>query len=545
MTIRTKFVLSQAVLAVSILLIVSVVMLALEYSNRSRSHLERSYEQLHAITTLALATNTYSEQAAELFILGERGIPGLERARERLQLTLNNITRLVQEERGAAHDAHERLRENIQLERYGRIRTVISDLEASVERLVALLGDGRTEEAVDTYRDEIENRIDREVDRLVAAALADERQEVEAELSYSARLARVSTQLVVGVGVLAGAAGISVAFLLYRTVARPIARLVEGADAVGRGDFSHRIVSVGEDELAQLAARFNVMTSQLEEHRARLLRAQATLEDQVRGRTAELRERSLELETANIRLEEADRSRVRFLADISHELRTPLTVLRGEAEVALRARDLPVEDQRSAFVRIVHKAEQIGKLVDDLLFLARSETGTILFHNEPTPLDEVLAEALRDASVLSVPHEIRIALTLPSSPIIANCDQQRLKQALLIVLDNAIKYSPPGTVVRVELSLQDGHAAMRISNAASDLSDEELAHAFDRSFRGPRARSGTTRGSGLGLPIARWIMERQGGTIELTNAPELGATVTMRLPAMLCQEGVGVEDVTE
>ena len=150
--------------------------------------------------------------------------------------------------------------------------------------------------------------------------------------------------------------------MLSRALTRPIRELIAGTRAIGEGDLSYRIDYDRRDEFADLAQQFNATVGRLDAQRRKLLEVQAGLEDEVARRTSEL-------EDANGRLQRLDHMRMLFLADIGHELRTPLTVLRGEAEVALRG-ERPIEEHRETLRRIVQLAQQMGRLVEDLLFLA-------------------------------------------------------------------------------------------------------------------------------------------------------------------------------
>jgi signal transduction histidine kinase len=257
-----------------------------------------------------------------------------------------------------------------------------------------------------------------------------------------------------------------------------------------------------------------------------LLAARSGLEEQVRQRTGDLSE-------AHERLQTLYRSRVQLLADVSHELRTPLTVLRGEAEVALRGETLPADVSRDALRRILDKASEMSRLVDDILFLARTETDTIRFERGRADLLEIAAEAIREAAVLGRHCDIEIAATLPQTPLSVEGDRHRLKQVLIIVLDNAIKYSDEGMPVLFDLSLDDRqqHAVMTISNKSSTISPEDLPFLFDRFYRGRHQKYSLARGSGLGLPIARFIVEKHGGSIRLEGDAQQRISVSIRLPA--------------
>jgi two-component system, OmpR family, sensor kinase len=220
---------------------------------------------------------------------------------------------------------------------------------------------------------------------------------------------------------------------------------------------------------------------------------------------------------------------VRFLGDVSHELRTPLTVLRAEAEVALRGESKPEAIYRAALANIVAQAADMSELVEDLLFLARSETDEIRFDFRHVAIAGVIEQAVKDASVLAGDREIRVSVDAAEPGPIVRADPRRLKQALLVVLDNAARYADPDTGIEVEVRNGDGRAEIRVRDYGAGIPADELAHVFDRFYRGSNT-SGLAGGSGLGLSIARWIVERHDGSLALSSQPGAGTEVRLSLP---------------
>jgi len=244
----------------------------------------------------------------------------------------------------------------------------------------------------------------------------------------------------------------------------------------------------------------------------------------------ERKQAQAELERVNARLKELDQLRSQFFADISHELRTPLTVIRGEAEVTLRGKDKPVGDYKITLERIVQLTDEVNKLVSDLLFLARSETGTIQITKTELALEKVLQEVLSEGAILA--QKKQILITLDDSPGSSRIqgDSQRVKQLLLILLDNAIKYSEPHTHIRMGLKMDSHYATIAIADEGKGIAEQDLPHIFDRFYRGNHAKGPTQPGAGLGLAIAKWITEAHGGQISISSQQEKGTTVTIRFP---------------
>jgi two-component system, OmpR family, sensor kinase len=222
---------------------------------------------------------------------------------------------------------------------------------------------------------------------------------------------------------------------------------------------------------------------------------------------------------------------VRLLTDVSHELRTPLTALRGEAEVALRGMSKPEGVYREALELIVRLAADMASLVEDLLFLAQSEADDLRFDLHSVRLADLVREAVGDASLIARRKQVRLSLDALPPDLSVRADARRLKQVLLILLDNAIKYSPPKSVVDIGLVRTNGTAEVVVTNEGEALLPADLPQAFERFFRGENASAQAIHGNGLGLPIARWIVEKHGGELTLDSEPSRGTTVKMRLPA--------------
>jgi PAS domain S-box-containing protein len=235
------------------------------------------------------------------------------------------------------------------------------------------------------------------------------------------------------------------------------------------------------------------------------------------------------LEKVNARLKELDQSRSQFYADISHELRTPLTVIRGEAEVTLRGKDKPILEYKTALEHIVQLTEEVNKLVNDLLFLARSETGTIQITKTQLALEKLSKDVLQEALILARKKHIMITLRDPPSSIPIYGDPQRLKQLFLILLDNAIKYSDPKTRVNISLEADSELAKVVITDNGRGIPEEDLQHVFKRFYRVRQSDRGSTSGAGLGLAIAKWIVESHQGKISMISTPGSGTTVTILL----------------
>jgi signal transduction histidine kinase len=217
----------------------------------------------------------------------------------------------------------------------------------------------------------------------------------------------------------------------------------------------------------------------------------------------------------------------RFMADAAHELRTPITILRTRAEVALGQAREPGRDA-ATLAAIAREAARLGGIVGDLLTLARAETGERPVAREPLFLDDAAAGAVDAARPLAVSKGVKLEVGAFDEAKITG-DPTLVRQLLLIVLDNAIKFTPANGHVGLNVSTADGRADVVITDTGIGIPAEQLPHVFERFYRGDPARH-EADGAGLGLAIARWIAEVHGARITLTSQPGGGTRVTLAFP---------------
>ena len=218
----------------------------------------------------------------------------------------------------------------------------------------------------------------------------------------------------------------------------------------------------------------------------------------------------------------------RFLADAAHELRTPVAVLRARAEVSLQRERAP-DEYRAALDEVGREAEVMGRIVDDLLILARVESGVRTVMREPVYLDDLVSGAAASAGVLAESRGVRLEVGEFDEAAITG-DPALLRQLLLILLQNAVKYTPRGGAVRVDVHSRGGAPTVVVEDTGMGIGPGELPHVFERFYRGEEAR-GVTEGAGLGLSIARRIVAGHGGRIEVRSEPGLGTRVTVNFPS--------------
>jgi two-component system sensor histidine kinase BaeS len=279
-------------------------------------------------------------------------------------------------------------------------------------------------------------------------------------------------------------AAVGATVFAYRRLGRPISDLLAGADQVGRGDYDIRIQPSGPRAVRTLGHAFNTMAT---------------------------------------RLDESEQARQRFLADVTHELRTPLTVLQGEIEAQLDGVH-PRDDDR--LDTLLDQTKTLGRLVEDLRMLALSDAGELTLHPESMSLPAIVD----DAVVAMTPVAARRGVTLISGAvtvqeIVLDGDPVRLGQVVTNLLTNAVRHTPPGGTVTVEVRRTVDAAVVDVVDTGPGI-EGDPERLFDRF-----ARAADSGGSGLGLTIARQLVEAHGGTLTATNQPGAGARFTVTVPA--------------
>jgi signal transduction histidine kinase len=219
----------------------------------------------------------------------------------------------------------------------------------------------------------------------------------------------------------------------------------------------------------------------------------------------------------------------RFMADAAHELRTPITLLRTRAEVAVEQDRDPARDA-AVFRAIERETARLGDIVGELLTLARADAGERPVAREPLYLDDAVAGAVDAARALAEHKHVALEVGTFGEARITG-DAALVRQLLLIVLDNAIKFTPGGGRVRLDVSAADGRATVLVTDTGVGIPADQLPHVFERFYRADPARRHAD-GAGLGLAIARWIAEAHGARIDITSTPGSGTRVTIAFPLL-------------
>jgi signal transduction histidine kinase len=217
-----------------------------------------------------------------------------------------------------------------------------------------------------------------------------------------------------------------------------------------------------------------------------------------------------------------------FTADAAHELRTPVSIIRGHAELAV-GRERDAAAYAAALRDIAAEAERLGRLVDNLLTLARAEAGERGARRERIFLDDLADVAVESAAVLGAGRGVAVSLGRFEETAVVG-DPELLRQVLMILLDNAVKFTPNGGTVRLDVFMEESYPVVVVEDTGLGISSEHLPHLFERFYRADRGRA-RVGGAGLGLSIARWILDQHGARIEIGSVPDQGTRVQIRFPA--------------
>ena len=288
--------------------------------------------------------------------------------------------------------------------------------------------------------------------------------------------------------VIAGAIGLAMVQVLARGMVSPLREMAEAARAMATGDHGRRVTATSRDEVGELARAFNAMAADLEE---------------------------------------VDRVRRDLVANVSHELRTPITALQAKLE---NLADGVEPAAPATFDVMLRQVERLGRLVTQLLDLSRLESGAIPLQREPFAVEELLEDAAAECRLHAPDTPVEVSVNPPDLRV--DADRERLHQVIANLLENAARHSPAGAAVHVVASRADRRAPVRIevADAGPGIPDADADRVFERFYRADAARSSDGGGAGLGLAIARWIVDLHGGSIRPERRHPTGCRMVVELP---------------
>jgi signal transduction histidine kinase len=356
------------------------------------------------------------------------------------------------------------------------------------------------------------------VEPLLAESVNEEKRLRTEILTGIADLRRRLTLGALAMAALALALSAGFFFGLIRPQFRRLDALRAAARQIGAGHFDVSLETNKRDEIGQLSSETRRMATALASRAEEVAQDRAALNETIRARTADL-------SAANTRLERIDEDRRRFFADISHELRTPLTVILMEAQIGRQGGP----DPKAAFSTIETRALRLSRRIDDLLRIARSETGQLALDLEPLDLSTLAREAVSETRAEAASAGMTLSCEAPEGLQIRG-DRNWLRQVIASLIRNAIRHARAGKTVSITAETGPTGTALHITDQGPGIPPEAQSTVFDRFSQG----SANPQGFGLGLALVRWVVEEQGGTISVespvTTDPAQGTKITIRFP---------------
>ncbi|MGR8930202.1 MAG: sensor histidine kinase [Gammaproteobacteria bacterium] len=493
-------------------------------SNEVAKHFQRSQRSHEAFVLYEhLSQDAYRYFKQQLDRL-TTAMPGahtdVEASRRRLYKTLQALKDEVIK---TPTNSLDRLNKPIELTRVAKLSAFLDTSEYRFNQIERLLEQGKVELALQALSKFSGEEIDIDFQSLIDEAISAEQMKAVKAKRELETLVVQSHWFAILASVAAALFCISSGLLLLRRVKKPIESLMKGTNEIASGNLNYRINLHSEDEFSYLASHFNKMAFELELQQEKLREGRAELETRVAERTYELNQ-------LNAKLKRMDAERRQFLADISHELRTPITVIRGEAEVTLRGTDRDSEEYKETLQRIIELSMQLGTYVNDLLFLTRIESANMQFEYDRVNLTELVSSTIEDFKVMAEENALTVSFDKPTQEIWISADKQRLRQVLFILGDNACRYSRPSGRINIVLHKNDKETHFSLADQGIGIPHDELAHIFERHFRCRNARQLRNDGTGLGLPLAKSIINAHGGRIVVDSTENIGTTFTVTLP---------------
>jgi signal transduction histidine kinase len=286
--------------------------------------------------------------------------------------------------------------------------------------------------------------------------------------------------------VIAGAVALGMIQVLARGMTSPLREMAAAARAMARGEHGRRVTATSRDEVGELSRAFNVMAAELET---------------------------------------VDRLRRDLVANVSHELRTPISALQAVLENLVDGVEAPDPE---TFKTMLKQVERLGRLVAQLLDLSRLESGAVPLQRRAFEVRELLEDAAEECRLHAPGTPVEV--TVVPDGLIVDADPERVHQVVANLLENATRHSPAGAAVTVSAARRDGVVRLEVTDEGPGIADDEAARVFERFYRSDAARASADGGAGLGLAIARWIVDLHGGTIHPERRSPTGCRMVVELP---------------
>jgi two-component system sensor histidine kinase BaeS len=289
--------------------------------------------------------------------------------------------------------------------------------------------------------------------------------------------------------IMAGAVSILLGTILFRQITRPLQRLRGAVNQYAQGNLSVRTPVRSSDEVGRLAIAFNQMAEELEKQE-------------------ELRQK--------------------MVADVAHELRTPLSVMRGNIEAMTDGLLIPDKEE---LVTLQDEVSRLTRIIDDLRLLSQADAGQLVLNLTPIEVNRFINRVVALMKPIADKDSVVIRALIGPAPMYVRGDEDRLQQALINLIENAIRNSSPGTRVEITAAVKEEIVLISVSDQGPGIPELDLPHIFDRFWRGDKSRSRASGGSGIGLSIVKQIVDLHGGAVQVESSDSGGSCFTIDLPA--------------
>ncbi len=474
---------------------------------------QRSHQQLELLESLSANVNRYLLYRVLQFNQTTGLTNEVEDAARNIKKYLAQFHSVTTDEIAFVRNKEEKDKEREEEGRFRQLESALNAIDISL----------KTIETQEEWSQTVLPIFQQSFDALIQNAIHDEREEIQnvtGQMQVSKDYLAFSGLIIL---LFQLSASLLVIYVLFFFLLRPLTSLIKHISTLGRCHFNDQIHRQTHDEIGLLYAHINRMARRLRQSRQKIHRLNQNLEEKINQRTASLTE-------SNRLLQEINDSRQRFFSDVSHELRTPLTTIIGEAEVSLHTgQTCNNTETNNSLNTILAQATFMERRIKDLLMIVKADDGRLVLERSALFLEEVVLNAVHRVQGLAKVNNIQLNCDIINEEgcrISGEADW--LAQALVTILDNAIKFSPSQTIVNICLTQKKGRALISIQDQGTGVNAEDLPHIFDRFYQTPKGRR--RGGTGLGLAVAKWIVTEHGGDIDAKNIENGGVRIDLSFP---------------
>ena len=528
MLFRTKFLMAFIALAAVAIGSASLLIVSAQRNEVNQQRTNFAHESLSGYFMLSGTVFRTFKQARRDLVSGDGTFAfDFAQSAQEIQTTLDHIARTLNAEAALSHNTllPETMVNLAALQ--SEVTQALTDIRTASDMILGGQPVAGRQKAIEV----LQGQVDVEIASLIQEAIIAQRAEL-ASAQQEIRIVQKTAQTTAWVAALIAVLLSGVIFVtLLRRFQSGLRALEAGAKAYTGNDLSYAIDLPGQDELSAVARSFTAMAGQMQIKQDALIAARLDLEERVAARTAAL-------SAANAELRESDRLRRQFFADIGHELRTPVSAIRGEAEVALRARTGRAEAQEAALATIVSISEELTTTVGDLFLIAREQAGVLDFRKDQIDLRHAVALGVEQMQSLLGERQATIATdTLSGGPLRILGDTPRIAQLVRILISNALEHTQNGVTIDVVTKVEGADAVLCVSDNGPGIPEQDWSRIFDRFVKGSGRPAPAAQGTGLGLAIARSITTAHGGAIAVRIGARGGAELSARFPLITGNPG--------